>query len=86
MRSVKNKKVACVLLEDNGGPVTMTVAKASDMQSPASPTVIRGGVTYHVQAVGRLNMVMTERNGRWICLIGQVSADRLMVLADQLQF
>ncbi|MGA2440566.1 MAG: hypothetical protein ABSH08_06385 [Tepidisphaeraceae bacterium] len=86
MRSVKNKKVACVLLEDNGGPVTMTVAKASDMRSPTSPTVIRGGVTYHVQAVGRLNMVMTERNDRWICLIGQVSSDRLMDLAGQLQF
>ena len=86
MRSVKNKKVACVLLEDNGGPVTMTVAKAADMRSPTSPTVIRGGVTYHVQTVGRLNMVMTERNDRWICLIGQVSSDRLMDLAGQLQF
>lgn len=86
MRSVKHKKVACVLLEDNGGPVTMTVAKASDMKSPTSPTVIRGGVTYHVQAIGRLNMVMTERNDRWICLIGQVSSERLMDLASQLQF
>jgi hypothetical protein len=86
MRSVKNKKVACILLEDNGGPVTMTVAKASDMRSPTSPTVNRGGITYHVQAVGRLNMVMTERNDRWICLMGQVSSDRLMDLAGQLQF
>jgi hypothetical protein len=86
MRSVKNKKVACILLEDNGGPVTMTVAKASDMRSPTSPTVNRGGVTYHVQAVGRLNMVMIERNDRWICLMGRVSNDRLMDLAGQLQF
>jgi anti-sigma factor RsiW len=86
MGSVKNKKVACVLMEDSGGPISMTVANASDMQAPASPTVTRGGVTYHVQSVGQLHMVMTERNGRWICLIGKMSADRMMDLASSLEF
>jgi len=86
MRSVKNKKVVCVLMEDSAGPVSMTVANASDMQAPASPTVTRGGVSYHVQSVGPLNMVMTERNGRWICLIAKLPAERLMDLAASLEF
>jgi hypothetical protein len=86
MRSVKNKKIACVLLEDSNGPVTMTVANASDMQAPNSPTLTRAGITYHVQSVGQLNMVMTERNGRWICLIGRLPVDRLMDLASSLEF
>jgi hypothetical protein len=86
MRSVKNKKVVCVLMEDSAGPVSMTVANASDMQAPTSPTITRGGIAYHVQSVGQLNMVMTERNGRWICLIGKLPVERLMDLASSLEF
>jgi hypothetical protein len=86
MKSVKDKKVACVLLKREGVPVTMTVANASDMQLPKSPKVIRNGATYHVQSSGKLNMVMTERQGRWICLIGETASEGLMDLADQLQF
>jgi hypothetical protein len=93
MRSVKDRKVACVLLEDRNNtaeqsatPVTLTVAKASDMEAPRSPTVIRDGVTYHIQTVGQLNMVMTERNDRWICLIAALPKERLMDLASGLGF
>ena len=86
MKSVKNKKVACVLLKDDGVPVTMTVANASDMRTPKSPTATRNGVIYNVESVGSLEMVMTQRNGRWICLIGELPAERLMDLAAKLQF
>ena len=86
MRSIKDKRVACVLLRNEGVPVTMTVANASDMKLPTSPTVVHDGVTYHVQASGNLNMVMTERHDRWICLIGESPADRLMEIAAKLQF
>ena len=86
MKSVQNKKVACVLMQDQGVPVTMTVAKAADMKLPAAPTVSRGGVNYRVQSVGKLSMVMTERNNRWVCLIGEAPADQLMDLATKLQF
>jgi len=86
MRSVKNKKVACVLLRSEETPITMTVANAADMHSPAVPPVSRHGIDYRVQCVGKLNMVMTERNGRWICLIGELPAGRLMDLAAGLIF
>jgi hypothetical protein len=87
MKSVKDKKMACVLMKQEGVPVTMAVAHADDMRLPASsPTKVRGGVTYHVQSVGRINMVMTEKSGRWVCLIGELPGDRLMDLAEQLRF
>lgn len=86
MKSVKNKMVACVLLKSEGEPVTLTVANASDMKLPRSPTAVRDGVTYHVQSFGAVNMVMTERNGRWVCLIGRLPANQLMNLATQLRF
>lgn len=86
MKSVKGKRVACVLLKDQDVRVSMMVANAADMRVPTSPTQVRGGVTYHVQSFERLNMVMTERHGRWVCLIGELPAERLMDLATKLSF
>jgi hypothetical protein len=87
MKSIHDKQVACVLLQDQSGtPITMTVARDADMRSPAGPTVTRGGITYHVQSCGALNMVTTERDGRWVCLIGELPQDKLIDLASRLQF
>jgi hypothetical protein len=86
MKSVKDKKMACVLLRSAGVPVTMTVANAADMQLPKASLVIRNGASYHVQSSGKLNMVTTKRHDRWICLIGELASDRLIDLGDQLQF
>lgn len=86
MREVKDKKVACVLLRSGGAAVTLSVARAADMKLPTSPTVVRDGVTYHVQKIEDLTMVMTERQGRWVCLISELPADAIMDIAAKLQF
>jgi hypothetical protein len=86
MKSVSDKKVGCVLLKQEGVPVSLMVARAGDIRTPTSPVTVRAGVSYNVQASGRLNMVTTERNGRWVCLIGETSADRLVDLASKLDF
>jgi hypothetical protein len=64
----------------------MTVANASDMQMPASSTSVRNGIEYQVQSIGTLNMVMTQRNGRLICLIAKLPIDRLIDLSAGLEF
>ena len=86
MTSVKDKKLACVLMKREGVPVTLTVAHGRDMRLPDSPVTVRDGVRYHVQASGKLNMVMTERQGRWVCLIAELPAERLMEVASKLQY
>lgn len=86
MRTVKSKKMACVLIHHDGVPVTMSIANAADMQLPRAPIVSRDGVAYRVQNVDKLNMVMTEREGRWLCLIGELPAEQLIDLAAKLRF
>lgn len=86
MKTVHNKKMACVLLKDDGVPITLAVASAADMKLAPAPVTTRNGVDYRVQKVGDLNMVMTEQNDKWLCLIGQMPADRLMDIAVQLRF
>jgi hypothetical protein len=86
MRDVKGKRVACVLMDSGGTPVTMTVANGAEMRLPNSPTISRDGVAYHVQSVNDLNMVMAQRQGRWICVIGRLPAERLIDTVVKLQF
>lgn len=86
MKSIKDKNVACVLLRSEGAPITMSVAKASEMKSPTGGKVVRNGATFHLMSSGSLNMISTERHGRWVCLIGEVPSDRLITIAEQLQF
>jgi hypothetical protein len=86
MKSVQNKKMACVLLKDEDVPITLAVASAADMKLAPAPVTTRNGVEYRVQKFGDLSMVMTEQHGQWLCLIGQVSADHLMDLAAQIRF
>ena len=86
MTSIYDKRLACVLLKSQDTPITMSVAKASDMRLPRGPTVTRSGVRYHLQSSANLNMVSAERDGRWICLIGESPSDRLIDLAEKFQF
>lgn len=86
MKSVKNKQMACVLLKKEGVPITMAVANAADVTGTHGTKVQRAGMICYVQAVGNLNMVMTQRQGRWVCLMGQVSDEQLIDLAAHLQF
>jgi hypothetical protein len=76
------KKVACVSMIVDGKPVTMAVANAGDVKSPASNS--RNG-DYNVQSRNGVNMVMTISNSRWVCFMGEHSADRLLELARTLK-
>jgi hypothetical protein len=87
MKSIHDKRMACVLLQDQAGtPITMSVARSEDLRAPRGPTVVRNGVTYHVHDMAPLNMVMTERAGRWVCLIAQLPQEKLIDLAANLKF
>jgi len=86
MASVGGKRMAWVMFRDDQTPITLAVARASDMRVPAGPLQVHHGVWYHVQSTGVLNMVSAQRDDRWICLIGAVSTDRLIEIAANLRF
>jgi len=86
MKSIRDKKIACVLLETDSKLVTMSVAKGSDMRLPNAPHIDRDGTKFFVQSYGALNMVSANRQGHWVCLMGELPTERLIDLGAHLQF
>lgn len=83
---VGRQRVACAAMKIDGVAVSMAVADAADIKMPEGQKVRRDGVTYHVQSAGAVNMAMTERHGRWACLMGDLPVDRLIDMLDGLQW
>jgi hypothetical protein len=86
MRSVGDKKVSCVLLKSEGVPVTLAVARAHMEPSAGSKRVEQKGQVYDVQTMGELTMVMFERGGQHVCMIGALPESKLVGLCEGLTF
>ncbi len=81
VHEVGRKKMACVAMLVDGVRVTVAVADAADVKMPMCPAVKIAGVDYHTQSHGGVSMAMTERNGRWVCVMGKLSVERLAEVA-----
>ena len=86
MKQIQNKDVACLLLDNQGSPVTVVLAARRAMCAPDCPTIQTNGCSYHVQSVGNLHVVMTTRGDCWISAVGQRPAQELIALLTQLKF
>jgi len=74
MSKVHNKQVACLVLKDQANPIIVTVAKAADMD-----------MTDCQQSANGVNMVMAQRGGKSICVMGKVPIARLIEVAGQIK-
>ena len=81
VHTLGRKTLSCASVEMDGARVTIAAADAKDVTIPKGETVEVSGVTYHVQRQGDLNMVMTSREGRWVCLMGRVPVQKLIEMA-----
>jgi hypothetical protein len=86
IHKIGRKNAALVAMNVDNAAVTMAVAKASDVKiEEAAPSLTRDGVTYRVQSSGDLNMVMTQRQDVWLCVMGKLPIDRLIRLSSEMK-
>lgn len=86
IQKIGRKNVACVAIKVDNATVTMAVAKASEVKiEPSTPSLVSDSVTYRVQSSGDLNMVMTQRQDVWLCVMGKLPIDRLISLASEMK-
>lgn len=83
---VNRIQVVCAHLEHRGKPVTMVVAKSSQMHCAPGETVQRDGRTFQVHQSEGLTMVMMMRADRCVCLVSELDTEALLDLASQLRF
>lgn len=85
VHEIGRKKMACIAMEVDSVPVSIAVAPASDVKTPTCEARMINGVAYHIQSHNDINMVMIERDGRWVCVMGKLPVDRLVALASTLR-
>lgn len=81
-----DSKVVCLVLLDGQTPLTMVVGHSRKFRPAEGPIVERSGRKFTLHEVNGLRMAMTHQNGRFVCLMGEVSQDRLLELAEGLTF
>jgi len=78
VHNIGKAKAACVLLAIDGIPVTLAAAESSEVRMPDTQILRQGNVTFHLSTVKDVSMVMTQRDGHWYCLMGQLPTTRLI--------
>ena len=83
---VAGKKAAVVTLRSGNAPVTMAIADASEVTIPQSGLVQYNGREYSAGVARGVNMVMFERAGKSVCIMGNLPQAELLKLADAAKF
>lgn len=86
VHKVANSKMAVVGLEVAGEQLTMAVAESGEITAAEGETVVRDGIKYKISSADGVNMAMTERDGRWVCLMGRAPIDSLISVISKLEF
>jgi hypothetical protein len=87
LHNVADRDVACLRLEFKGRPITMVVGHSREIVCSAEHRQVSlDGRTYMVHDRDGVRMVMITRQGRWVCLMGDLDVDELMQVADGLRF
>ncbi len=86
VRQVEGRNVTCVTLDVSGKRVMMTVGDGKHFKVPDSAgRKVVGQIEYRYQSSGSINMVMTVRDGAWICLMGEQSIDALIARLAEME-
>lgn len=86
VRRLMNHNVSCLVLRDGNIPLTLVVGHARDFQCCTGKVVQINGHTYTLHEVNGLQMVMTNHDTRYLCLMGKVPEARLLEIAQKLTF
>lgn len=77
VHEVGRKEMACVVFSVDGVPVTVAVADAKDIRNPHGTEIQIGGRTYRSGSADGVNMLMSERDGVWTCVMSKLPPERL---------
>jgi len=86
LRDVQGSLRAAVLLKQDRRNVSIVVADGENFAAPMGETVTVEGQAFHVHQMGDLTMVMSRRDHRWLCVMGEGQQDELLQIAAAVAF
>ncbi len=86
LTDVQGRLVAVALIRHGQADVTLVVAEAPGFAVPMGKTYRIHDRTLHAHEIDGINMVMTSRDNRWLCVMGDLDQDSLADLAAQIEF
>lgn len=85
VHEIGRKQMACVTFLVEEQPVTLAFASTRDVRSPHGETKIIDGQRFVVGSADGVNMVMSERGGTWMCLMGKLPSEQLAKIAQSIR-
>lgn len=79
-------RVVCLVLRDGDEPLTMVVGRARSFRPTKGREVVVAGRKFYIHQVDGLLMAMTQQDNRFVCLMGEVTEDRLLHIVGKLRF
>lgn len=86
LREHAGTTLTCALIERHGLLISVAVADGERMHSPEGRLVRVGGREFVHHTDGDVEMVMTQRDGRWLCVMGRATPQALAEVASQIRF
>lgn len=89
LKDVKGRRVICVVMDDQGIPISIVIAPKTNVRVPTQGSTTPGSSPTSramVHTKGSLSMVMKERDGLFVCVMGEAPPERLQAIADSMQF
>jgi hypothetical protein len=75
----------CLTFSVDQQPITLAMASSRDIRSPHGEARTINGREYRIDSSDGVNMVMSEVDGTWMCLMGRLPIERLVELADAIR-
>jgi hypothetical protein len=85
VHEIGRRQMACVTFRIDETPVTLAVASRRDIRSPHGQARDIAGRRYLVGSADGINMVMSEHEGTWMCLMGRLPMERLAEIVEELR-
>lgn len=85
VHEIGRKQMACLTFSVDAQPITLAMASSRDIRSPHGEARTINGRDYRIDSSDGVNMVMSEVDGTWMCLMGRLPIERLVELADSIR-
>jgi hypothetical protein len=81
-----NRQIKCITLENDGQSMMLAVGHDREINQPDGERFNINGVDFTFSTYDGVLMLMGERDGRWVCLMGKVSQQTLLTAARDIKW